>query len=81
MVLVLLAAGLAIGFASAQRAPSLDARRQAGARAPRRCSRSCRSPLVGALALSSRGLGGSLSNGWTNLTDPTPATPPTRPTA
>ena len=26
--------------------------------------------LVGALALSSRGLGGSLSNGWKNLTDP-----------
>ena len=30
MVIVLLVAGLAIGFASAQRAPSLDARRQAG---------------------------------------------------
>ena len=30
MVVVLLVAGLAIGFASAQRAPSLDARRQAG---------------------------------------------------
>ena len=69
MVLVLLAAGLAIGFASAQRAPSLDARRQAGvivvlvlALVP--------VALVGALALSSRGLGGSLSNGWKNLTDP-----------
>jgi O-Antigen ligase/Tetratricopeptide repeat len=69
MVLVLLAAGLAIGFASAQRAPSLDARRQAGvlvlvllALVP--------VAFVGALALSSRGLGGSLSNGWTNLTDP-----------
>ena len=69
MVLVLLAAGLAIGFASAQRAPSLDTRRQAGvivvlvlALVP--------IALVGALALSSRGLGGSLSNGWKNLTDP-----------
>jgi hypothetical protein len=69
MVLVLLATGLAIGFASAQRAPSLDARRQAGvlvlvllALVP--------VAFVGALALSSRGLGGSLSNGWTNLTDP-----------
>jgi tetratricopeptide (TPR) repeat protein len=69
MLLVLLAAGLAIGFASAQRAPSLDARRQAGvlvllvlALVP--------VALVGALSLSSRGLGGSLSNGWTNLTDP-----------
>ena len=69
MVLVLLAAGLAIGFASAQRAPSLEARRQAGvlvlillALVP--------VAFVGALALSSRGLGGSLSNGWRNLTDP-----------
>jgi hypothetical protein len=69
MLLVLLVAGLGIGFASAQRAPSLEARRQAGvlvlivlALVP--------VALVGALALSSRGLGGSLSNGWTNLTDP-----------
>jgi hypothetical protein len=69
MVLVLLVAGLAIGFAAAQSAPSLDARRQAGvvvvlvlALVP--------VALVGALALSSRGLGGSLSNGWKNLTDP-----------
>jgi O-antigen ligase/polysaccharide polymerase Wzy-like membrane protein/tetratricopeptide repeat protein len=69
MVIVLLAAGLAIGFASAQRAPSPDARRQAGivvlvvlSLVP--------VAFVGALALSSRGLGGSLSNGWTNLTDP-----------
>jgi tetratricopeptide (TPR) repeat protein len=69
MVLVLLVAGLAIGFASAQRAPSLEARRQAGvlvlivlALVP--------VAFVGALALSSRGLSGSLSNGWRNLTDP-----------
>ena len=69
MLLVLLVAGLGIGFASAQRAPSPDARRQAGvlvlvvlALVP--------VAVVGALALSSRGLGGSLSNGWTNLTDP-----------
>jgi O-antigen ligase/polysaccharide polymerase Wzy-like membrane protein/tetratricopeptide repeat protein len=69
MILVLLAAGLAIGFASAQRAPSLDARRQAGivvlvvlSLVP--------VAFVGALSLSSRGLGGSLSQGWTNLTDP-----------
>ena len=69
MLLVLLVAGLGIGFASAQRAPSLDARRQAGvlvlvalALVP--------VAVVGALALSSRGLSGSVSNGWTNLTDP-----------
>jgi O-Antigen ligase/Tetratricopeptide repeat len=69
MVLVLLAAGLAIGFASAQRAPSLDARRQAGVLVLVLLSL-VPIALVGALALSSRGLGGSLSNGWTNLTDP-----------
>ncbi|MEN3283419.1 MAG: hypothetical protein V7607_4559 [Solirubrobacteraceae bacterium] len=69
MVLVLTIAGLAIGFASAQRAPSLGVRRQAGAvllvllaLVP--------IAFVGALALSSRGLGGSLSKGWKNLTDP-----------
>ena len=69
MVLVLLAAGLAIGFASAQRAPSLEARRQAGVLVLVLLSL-VPVAFVGALALSSRGLGGSLSNGWTNLTDP-----------
>jgi O-Antigen ligase/Tetratricopeptide repeat len=69
MVLVLTIAGLAIGFAGAQRAPSLGVRRQAGvvllvlvALVP--------IAFVGALAMSSRGLGGSLSKGWKNLTDP-----------
>jgi hypothetical protein len=69
MVLVLLAAGLAIGFSSAQRAPSLEARRQAGVLVLVLLSL-VPVAFVGALALSSRGLGGSLSNGWTNLTDP-----------
>jgi hypothetical protein len=69
MVLVLLATGLAIGFASAQRAPSLDARRQAGVLVLVLLTL-VPVAFVGALALSSRGLGGSLSNGWTNLTDP-----------
>jgi O-antigen ligase len=69
MVIVLLIAGMAIGFASAQRAPSRDVRRQAGvvllillALVP--------VAFAGALAVSDRGLGGSLSNGWKNLTDP-----------
>jgi tetratricopeptide (TPR) repeat protein len=69
MVVVLLIAGMAIGFANAQRAPSPDTRRLAGvallvalALVP--------VAFVGALALSDRGLGGSLSNGWKNLTDP-----------
>jgi tetratricopeptide (TPR) repeat protein len=69
MVLVLTLAGLAIGFANAQRAPSLGVRRQAGvvilialALVP--------IAFVAALALSQRGLGGSLSKGWKDLTDP-----------
>jgi tetratricopeptide (TPR) repeat protein len=69
MVLVLLVAGLAIGFANAQRAPSIDARRQAGL-AVALVLALVPIALVGALSLSSRGLGGSLSNGWKNLTDP-----------
>jgi O-Antigen ligase len=69
MILVLMAAGLAIGFASAQRAPSLDVRRQAGIVVLVLLSL-VPVAFVGALALSSRGLGGSLSQGWTNLTDP-----------
>ncbi len=83
MVLVLLLAGMAIGFATAQRAPSPDTRRQAGivvltalALVP--------VVFVGALALSERGLGGSLSKGWKDLTDPqasTPANAPNRLTA
>jgi hypothetical protein len=83
MLLVLLLAGMAIGFAAAQRAPSPDTRRQAGvvmlmalALVP--------VVFVGALALSQRGLGGSLSKGWKDLTDPqarTPANAPNRLTA
>ena len=78
MVLVLLVAGLAIGFASAQRAPSLGVRRQAGvvmlialALVP--------VAFVGALALSERGLGGSVSKGWKDLTDPNASTPANAP--
>ncbi len=83
MLLVLLLAGMAIGFTSAQRAPSAGVRRQAGivvlaalALVP--------VVFVGALALSQRGLGGSLSKGWKDLTDPnarTPANAPDRLTA
>jgi hypothetical protein len=69
MFLLLLALGLAVGFAAARRAPSEPARRRAGA-----------AILVGvalvplilvvALAMSSKGLGGSISSGWKSLTDP-----------
>ena len=78
MLLALLLAGMAIGFASAQRAPSAGVRRQAGivvlaalALVP--------VVFVGALALSQRGLGGSLSKGWKDLTDPNARTPPNAP--
>jgi hypothetical protein len=69
MLILLLVAGLAIGFANAQRAPSPNARRQAGV-AVLIAVALVPVAFVGALALSSRGLGGSLSNGWKNLTDP-----------
>ncbi|HEY4096938.1 MAG TPA: O-antigen ligase family protein, partial [Baekduia sp.] len=69
MALVLLAIGLAIGFAAARRAPSVPVRRRAGAviilglaLVP--------VVLVVALAMSSKGLGGSISSGWKSLTDP-----------
>jgi hypothetical protein len=69
MLLVLLVAGLAIGFAVARRAPSAGARRRAGAGilvllalVP--------VALVVALSLSSKGLGGSISSGWRALTNP-----------
>jgi cytochrome c-type biogenesis protein CcmH/NrfG len=78
MAVLLLLAGLAIGFALAQRAPSGASRRQAGvvvlvavALVP--------VVAVGALALSERGLGGSLSKGWKDLTDPNAATPANAP--
>ncbi len=83
MLIVLLLAGMAIGFASAQRAPSPDTRRQAGVVV---LTALALVPVVfvGALALSQRGLGGSLSKGWKDLTDPqasTPANDPNRLTA
>jgi hypothetical protein len=69
MALVLLAAGLALGFAAARRPPSEPARKRAGATilvvvglVPL--------ILVVALAMSSKGLGGSISSGWNSLTDP-----------
>jgi hypothetical protein len=69
MAIVLLAVGLALGFQTARRPPSASARRRAGA-----------AILVGvalvplvlivALAMSSKGLGGTISSGWRSLTDP-----------
>jgi tetratricopeptide (TPR) repeat protein len=69
MALLLLVAGLAIGFALARRAPSHATRRRVGAGllvalglVP--------VVLLAGLALSSHGLGGSISKGWKDLTDP-----------
>ncbi|HEV7750796.1 MAG TPA: O-antigen ligase family protein [Baekduia sp.] len=69
MALLLLLAGLGIMFAAARRAPSEPTRRRAGgliiigvALVP--------VVLVVALAMSSKGLGGSISSGWSSLTDP-----------
>jgi tetratricopeptide (TPR) repeat protein len=83
LLLVLLAVGLGINFAAARQAPSATARRRAGIAA-----------LIGVallpigvatkLTLSDRGLGGSISHSWTQLTDPdatTPANDPGRLTA
>jgi hypothetical protein len=69
MALVLLALGLGVNFAAARRPLSGPARKRAGAvilvgvaLVP--------VALVVALALSSKGLGGSISSGWSSLTNP-----------
>jgi O-antigen ligase len=70
----LLVAGLAVGFAAANRAPSQPTRRQVGALV---LVLLALVPVAGvsALALSQRGLGGSISKGWKDLTDPNASTP------
>ncbi len=69
MVLALLAAGLAVGFKTAQRAPGLDTRRRAGTTI---LVVLALIPVVGAgsLAFSERGLGGSVTDGFNQLFDP-----------
>jgi hypothetical protein len=69
MALVLLVVGLAAGFASARRAPSEPARKRAGA-AILVALALVPVILVVALAMSSKGLGGTISSGWKSLTDP-----------
>ncbi len=83
MLAILLVAGLAVNFALAERAPSLPARRRAGAVV---AASVALLPIVlaGSLALSERGLAGSISKAWDDLTNPaasTPANDPTRLTA
>lgn len=69
MILVLLAIGLALAFATARQAPSQDARRRAGAVVVVGVALLPVAVVV-ALAMSTKGLGGSISDGWKSLTDP-----------
>jgi hypothetical protein len=73
----LLAAGLATGFLAASRPPSAPARRRAGAALLVVLALVPVATLT-ALALSERGLGGSLSSGWETLTDPNADVPSNR---
>jgi hypothetical protein len=79
MVLVLLVAGLAVGFSLAERAPSPTTRRHLGL-AVLTCLALVPVAVVGLLATSEKGLTGSISSGWRNLTDPDARTPPNDPT-
>jgi O-antigen ligase len=78
MIALLLAAGLAIGFVAARRAPRADIRRAAGIAI---LVALALLPVAGAigLAFSTRGLGGSIAHGWKQLTDPHASTPPNDP--
>jgi O-Antigen ligase len=72
------AAGLWIRFAASVRPPSAHARRTAGV-AVLVCLALVPVALAGKLALSSRGLGGSVSHAWNSLTNPNATTPPNDP--
>jgi Flp pilus assembly protein TadD len=83
MLLVLAIAGLAIGFATGRRAPSRRTRENAGALLLSILVLAVVA-LVGALAVSQRGLTGSISHGFHTLTNthaPVPAETPGRLTA
>jgi O-antigen ligase len=78
VAVIVTAAGLWIRFAAAVRPPSARLRRRVGlavlvslALVP--------VGFAGALAVSSRGLGGSVSHAWRSLTDPNATTPPNDP--
>ncbi len=68
MLVVLTLAGLAIGFQSGRRAPSRDLRRNAGAALLAILALAVIG-MAGALAVSHRGLPGSISHGFHSLTD------------
>ena len=78
MLTVLLCAGVAIGFMTARRAPSARTRRRAGAALFAVIGLFVLAAL-GGLAHSQRGLTGSISHAFNNLTDPNAKTPPNTP--
>ncbi len=78
MVLLLSLAGVAIGFLTARRPPSLTTRRRAGAIVLTLVALAGVGSL-GALAHSRRGLTGSISHAVDSLTDPNAKTPPNTP--
>jgi O-antigen ligase/polysaccharide polymerase Wzy-like membrane protein/tetratricopeptide repeat protein len=83
MLIVMLIVGLAVNFSLAQSAPAPTARRGVGL-AALVCLALVPVAVAGMLATSSRGLTGSISNGFNDLTNPNasvPANDPTRLTA
>lgn len=74
MATALFAAGLAVGAASARRAPSLHVRTRAGIAL---AAVACLLPLVGltSVAMSDRGLGGTISDRFNEITDDQVAPP------
>jgi hypothetical protein len=78
MILVLLLAGLAIGFTTDRRAPAVASRRNAGAVLLALLALVVIA-FAGALAVSHRGLVGSISHGVHSLTDPHAPVPPNTP--
>lgn len=78
MLLVLTIAGIAVGFATARKAPSRVARRRAGALLLSGLLIAVLA-LLGGLALSHRGLVGTISHDFSSLTNPNSATPANTP--
>jgi hypothetical protein len=78
MVLLLLAAGLAIGFFTARRRLAAPTRHHAGLAI---LVALALVPVIGAIGLTftARGLGGSVSHAWNSLTNPNARTPPNDP--
>jgi O-antigen ligase len=78
MLLLLTLAGLAIGFVTGRRAPSLALRRRAGALLLALLLGAVLA-LAGALAASHRGFTGTISHAFRSLTDPHAPVPPNTP--